>query len=301
MIHDAQLDYYGKRLATCSSDKSIKIFDATSKNSSSKLADLIGHDGPVWQIAWAHPKFGSLLASCSYDRMVIIWKEERPYSNVWYKVYEYKAHELSVNTVAWAPYELGLMLACGSSDGYISILTLKDSEWQKTRFLAHQLGVNAVSWAPAAVPSSLLAPSPLQDPTHVYRARLVSGGCDNLVKIWHNHAQNEWKKEDEEGSHSDWVRDVAWAPNVGLPYSTIASCSQDGTVIIWSQTDNNSKWNKTALPIGDRSVIWRVSWSITGNILAVSSGDNSVTLWKESPDGWKCISQIDEHSSNKQE
>jgi protein transport protein SEC13 len=25
--HDAQLDYYGKRLATCSSDRTIKVFD----------------------------------------------------------------------------------------------------------------------------------------------------------------------------------------------------------------------------------------------------------------------------------
>jgi WD40 repeat protein len=25
--HDAQLDYYGKRLATCSSDRNIKVFD----------------------------------------------------------------------------------------------------------------------------------------------------------------------------------------------------------------------------------------------------------------------------------
>jgi hypothetical protein len=28
-----------------------------------------------------------------------------------------------VNTVAWAPYEYGLMLACGSSDGAISIIS----------------------------------------------------------------------------------------------------------------------------------------------------------------------------------
>jgi protein transport protein SEC13 len=26
--HDAQLDYYGKRLATCSSDRTVKVFDA---------------------------------------------------------------------------------------------------------------------------------------------------------------------------------------------------------------------------------------------------------------------------------
>lgn len=71
MIHDAEMDYYGLRLATCSSDNSVKIFDL--KNGSQSLvADLKGHVGPVWQVAWAHPKFGNLLASCSYDRYVII-------------------------------------------------------------------------------------------------------------------------------------------------------------------------------------------------------------------------------------
>ena len=27
MVHDAQMDYYGTRLATCSSDKLVKIFE----------------------------------------------------------------------------------------------------------------------------------------------------------------------------------------------------------------------------------------------------------------------------------
>ena len=31
--------------------------------------------------------------------------------------------------------------------------------------------------------------------------------------------------------------------------------------------------------------VWRVSWSVFGNILAVSDSKNSVTLWKESIDG----------------
>lgn len=33
------------------------------------------HTAPVWQLAWAHPSFGSILASCSYDGRVFIWKE----------------------------------------------------------------------------------------------------------------------------------------------------------------------------------------------------------------------------------
>jgi WD40 repeat protein len=36
----------------------------------------------------------------------------------------------------------------------------------------------------------------------------------------------EWEEEEKLESHSDWVRDVAWAPNIGLPTSKIASCSQ---------------------------------------------------------------------------
>lgn len=35
----------------------------------------VSHTAPVWQLAWAHPSFGSILASCSYDGRVFIWKE----------------------------------------------------------------------------------------------------------------------------------------------------------------------------------------------------------------------------------
>lgn len=50
------------------------------------------HEGPVWQVAWAHPMFGNILASCSYDRKVIVWKEE---NGSWDKMYEYTGHESS--------------------------------------------------------------------------------------------------------------------------------------------------------------------------------------------------------------
>lgn len=33
--------------------------------------------------------------------------------------------------------------------------------------------------------------------------------------------------------HSDWVRDVAWAPATGVPYNMIASAGEDGRVIVW--------------------------------------------------------------------
>jgi protein transport protein SEC13 len=291
MIHDAQMDFFGKRIATCSSDRTIKIFEYGDNNV--LLAELKGHEGPVWQVAWAHPKYGSLLASCSYDRKVFIWKETA--NNVWTRIYEYDKHESSVNSISWAPHEFGLSLACASSDCSISILALKgDNTWDVQKInQAHAIGVNAVSWAPAVSPGSLISSSA---PTAPPVKRLVSGGCDNLIKIWRfSETENIWKHEETlEQQHTDWVRDVAWAPNIGLPSSTIASCSQDGTVVIWTQDNTSSTWSKKILPKFP-DVVWRVSWSITGNILAVAGGDNKVTLWKESLDSeWKCISALSE-------
>jgi protein transport protein SEC13 len=123
---------------------------------------------------------------------------------------------------------------------------------------------------------------------------LVTVTLELTQQVWQLNEVGEAKKVVTLSGHSDWVRDVAWAPNAGLPYSTVASCGQDGLVNIWTQTDNPQNWTQLPLPKFP-SPVWRVSWSVTGNILAVSCGDNTVTLWKEFIDqGWKCISTLNE-------
>lgn len=74
LVHDTQFDYYGRRLATCSSDGLVRVF-SVEQEPAQHCADLMGHQGPVWQVAWAHPKFGNVLASASFDHTVIVWKE----------------------------------------------------------------------------------------------------------------------------------------------------------------------------------------------------------------------------------
>jgi protein transport protein SEC13 len=104
---------------------------------------------------------------------------------------------------------LGAILACASSDGKISILEYKgkvtflffydwekgglcvlinifctdDGSWETQLIDAHGIGCNAVTWAPAAIPGSLVQAQG-GNPTVNTVKKLVSAGCDNLIKIW---------------------------------------------------------------------------------------------------------------------
>ncbi|KDN33584.1 hypothetical protein RSAG8_13326, partial [Rhizoctonia solani AG-8 WAC10335] len=250
----------------------------------------------------------------SYDGKVLIWKEQQsgqggaaattntgygqaPYGAAaatggagnWARIKEHSLHTASVNSISWAPHELGAIVACASSDGKLSVLSFKnDGTWGADIFNAHNVGCNAVSWAPATLPGSLITPTPgvpntntNAPPSTASVKRFASAGCDNLVKIWGFREDNQtWVEEEVLKGHTDWVRDVAWAPNIGLPRSYIATASQDRTVIIHSKSTPSAPWTQTFLhPTADANetkfpdVVWRVSWSLAGNILAVSCGD----------------------------
>ena len=292
LIHDAVLDYYGKRLATCSSDKTIKIFEID--GDTHKLVDtLTGHEGPVWRVDWGHPKFGTILASCSYDGKVIIWREE---NGKWSQISSHSLHSASVNSVQWAPHEYGVMLLAASSDGKVSIITFKENGTTTPLVIdAHAIGVNAACWAPVAFEEDEDGEESNEGnkgPKEI--RRFVTAGADNLVKVWrYNTEAQTYVLESTLEGHTDWVRDVAWSPSV-LLRSYIASVSQDRTCIIWSQENNKGPWKKTLLQDEKfPDVLWRASWSLSGNILAVSGGDNKVTLWKENLEGkWESAGEV---------
>lgn len=245
-------------------------------------------------MAWAHPKYGNILASAGYDGKVLIWKEQgSAQSTQWQRIYDFPLHKASVNMVAWSPHEAGCLLACASSDGNVSVLEFKDNAVDNATFPAHGLGVNSVSWAPASNPGSIVSSAP--GPGSAGNRRFVTGGCDNVLKIWaFDPASQSYKQErDPLTGHADWVRDVAWSPTV-LQRSYIASASQDKTVRIWtSDAASPGVWESKVLNF--EAPVWRVSWSLSGNVLAVSGADNKVSLWKENLRGeWECVKSIEE-------
>ncbi|KAK3081321.1 GTPase-activating protein S13 [Coniosporium uncinatum] len=94
--------------------------------------------------------------------------------------------------------------------------------------------------------------------------------------------------------HTDWVRDVSWSPTI-LSKTYIASASQDKSVRIWSSSDpSGQKWEESA-KLDFPEVAWRCSWSLSGNVLAVSTGDNRVSLYKQKLTGkWELMKTIEE-------
>ena len=58
--------------------------------------------------------------------------------------------------------------------------------------------------------------------------KFPNDGQATSAQVWFfNEAGRRWEQEASVlAGHSDWVRDVAWAPNLGLPLNTIASASQ---------------------------------------------------------------------------
>ncbi len=338
LIHDCAFDFYGKRVATCSSDRLIKVYEAGEGGEAEGVpsATLKGHDGPVFQVAWAHPQFGTLLASCGYDKRVIVFREAAPGN--WVQVYCYEGHQSSgarppspharlahpphppapappgppgpplsplpppsVNSISWAPPEAGLHLACASSDGHVTVHSHQEGAdtWAVTTLQDCPAGVTSVSWAPCQ-PSERGADGAS---TALY---LATAGCDGRARVHKlRRAGGErvgggaWAAEGAprelvyDGAAAPgvaWLRDVAWCPSAlgeaaGLPGLVLAAGGDDQLVTLWSRV--GADWSSKHLPRFP-SPVWRLSWNTTGSLLAVSCGDNTVTLWKEELDGQWC-------------
>lgn len=270
-LHDVRLDYYGRKAASASGDNTVRIWDVADGQMKPAAELKGGHEGPVWKVTWAHPKFGSIIASCGYDMKVIIWKEVQ--ANAWQIAYMDSSHAASVNDVEFCPLEYGLSLACASSDGTVSILSYQyDGSWRRTAFPAHAGGVQALSWAPGPGQNRDAVPAPT--------IRLVTGGCDNAVCVWKCEGE-AWAQESPPLAHSDWVRAVAWRPD-GV--AVIASGSWDKSVCVWKQDMEGQPWRQVCkLSLSDK--VEGLSWSATGSILAVSFGESETSLYKEAIDG----------------
>lgn len=208
IIHDVAYDYFGRRVAVCSSDLWIRIYD-----DSVKTAEWKAHGGSIWRLSWAHPEFGQVLASCSFDRKICVWEERGDTeestlasNGAWRLARELQDSRDSVNHVTFAPKRWGLLLASCSADRKVRLHEAPDvmdlANWGLTAEFEADAGKARAAVAPQCVAWN---PSPT-DPL-----MLVIGMSDGSAILW-------MQQENSDGT-VHWVRVLAFdsAPAVSKP------------------------------------------------------------------------------------
>ncbi len=119
-IHDCAFDVYGRRMATCSGDRFVRVWDLTDNGEWSLVGEWQAHRGSVSMLRFAHPEFGSLIATAGSDHEAKIWEERTNATSAasrWTAKAQLTEARKAVSCLEFSPRHFGLKLATGSADG----------------------------------------------------------------------------------------------------------------------------------------------------------------------------------------
>ena len=158
---------YGKQLATCSFDKTIKLWDAGRAKLLRTIGEAGGHTGVITALGYA-PKL-ALLASAAADNTVKLWDVQaiKPAEQAVRNL----VHPQIVNGIAFHPS--GNTLATAGQDGVVRLydISKKDTPAPK-QFNAH---VPAQPATPQAIYALLYTPDGKQ---------LITASNDRSIRVW---------------------------------------------------------------------------------------------------------------------
>ncbi|KAK6531634.1 epoxide hydrolase, soluble (sEH) [Orbilia ellipsospora] len=237
LLHGVAYDFYGQRVATCSSDQRIKVFDATEDGEWKENDAWRPHDASISKIAWAHPCFGQILASCSFDRTVKIFEEQesepKNSGRRWKPMFRMIGDTRgAICDISFAPAAVGLKLAYISSDGMVQV-----QEAIETHTVSRWTSVDEFRVVPSTPPREAETSFCLSYcPSRWGGEQLLVGAMDR-VRIYRHDSNGKFQPAEELRGHKGLVRDVSWAPNLGRSYHLIATACKDGQVRIFRLTD----------------------------------------------------------------
>lgn len=226
-------DFYGRRMATCSADHTIKVFDKVGEtwhlNDSWRA-----HDAPIVKVSWAGPKHTPLIASGSHDCTVKLWEEfpEEPFlsGRRWRSKHTINDFKGPVYDVEFCSASTILKLAAIAGDGVLRIYETIDSSnigyWTAmveqpllNRTVSRQLQSSfALSWSP----------------TPSFREWIAVSVLDDALVFECDKASGKYIRVAELPGHRGLIRDISWAPSFGRSHGLIATACKDGNVRIFS-------------------------------------------------------------------
>ncbi|PIA13918.1 WD40 repeat-like protein [Coemansia reversa NRRL 1564] len=232
-------DAAGTRLASCSSDKSARIW------------------GPIAQSQFFTGEIAEAEAAMEVDIDTSDRDEHRSTSDTWQCLETIdNAHKRTVRSVAFEPTQ-GRVLATASFDGTTAIWERgpNDETYDCVATLeGHENEAKSVAWSASG-------------------QLLATCGRDKSVWIWESNGEGDFDCISVLMEHTQDVKMVLWHPSEEV----LVSFSYDNTIRIWRDEDDD--WYSAATLTGHTSTVWGGAFSHNGKYLASVSDDRTVRVW----------------------
>jgi WD40 repeat protein len=275
----------GKRIASCSEDKTIKIWDAST---GAELMTLSGHEDSIWSISYSPD--GKRIVSGGDDKTVKVWDAGTGAEEM-----TLRGHDDWVSSVAFSPD--GKHIASGSADKTIKVWNATSGDELMT-IRGHELEIGSVSFSPdgkrvvsgsmdfvaeqtikvwdAATGAELMTLRGHYDEINSIDfspdgKRIISCSGAGIIKIWESATGAEIM---ELRGHKLAVAEVAFSPDG----KRIVSGSIDGTINVWDVSTGTEL--KTLL--GHKNEVSSVAFSPDGMHVISSSKDKTIKVWDTS-------------------
>lgn len=300
------LNYHSTLLASSSADHGVTVIavdPASLTFSNQQRQTWKAHDSAVLALAFAHPEFGTILATGAVDGSVKVWQSS---AGKWKLTATLNDARGSLRAIEFGHKEFGLKLATLASDSRLRVYECLDpskaADWSLAEDIG--LGTRAVSKVESDGAWSV---SWLKE--HWWGERIAtSAGSTGMIRLFHLEPHAAWSNFLTIQSPKP-VSSLAFAPASGRSYQLLAAGSRDGLVRIYKlyppryqkdedeEEGDEEEWRheleaELAVPSTDVGSV-KVDWNMTGTVLSTAGEDGKVRLWKPTYTGqWRTVAEL---------